>query len=211
MDWLLQTDVALFRWINGTGIHPALDQAFSLISDVDSLLGFMAAATIALAIWGGFKGRTLIVLMILCLLIGDAGINWSIKRLANRPRPHQTLEDVRRVKRETLTTYHVEWSKPERFKYGRSMTSGHTSNNVALALLITLIYGRWGALAWIWALIMGYSRIYTGNHYPSDILASFLVASAYTGIIGCAASRVWHKVAPAWFPQIYDRHPRLFA
>ena len=209
MDWLLQIDIALLRLINGKWIHPALDQGLSLLTDVDSLWWLIVAIVLALLIWGGFKGRTFLALLVLCLLIGDAGINWAIKRMVNRPRPHQALEDVRRVKRENLTTYRVEWSKPGPVQRGRSMTSGHTCNNVALALLITLVYGRWGMLAWIWAVTIAYSRIYTGDHYPSDILVSFLVASTYTGLICCAACWVWHKGAPRLLPQIYARHPRL--
>ncbi|MDX6767716.1 MAG: phosphatase PAP2 family protein [Candidatus Methylacidiphilales bacterium] len=209
MDFLYQIDIAVLRWINTTATHPILDYVLSLIADTDTMIWLLAPTVIAVAVWGGFKGRVFLVLMILCLLIGDAGINWAIKTTVNRPRPHQTLENVRRVKLTSPTTYRVQWSEPGPVKNGRSMTSGHTCNNVALALLLTLLYGRWGALAWIWAAAMGYSRIYSGDHYPSDVLVSALVACAYTGLICCAACWLWHKGAPRLLPKTYARHPHL--
>lgn len=211
MDFLLHLDISLLRWINTTAVHPALDQILSLVADVDSMQWFIVAAVLAVAVWGGFKGRVFLVLMFLCLVIGDAGINWALKRVINRPRPHQVLEEVRRVKRESLTAYRVEWSNPGPVERGRSMPSGHTCNNVAFALLLTLLYRPWGRLAWIWAAIIGYSRIYTGDHYPGDILVSIGVASVYTGLICCAACWLWHKGAPLLFPQTYARHPRLLS
>jgi undecaprenyl-diphosphatase len=55
--------------------------------------------------------------------------------------------------------------------YGFS--SGHAANTMGVALFVWLnlrtIY-RWIGLIFIWAIIMSYTRIYLGVHYPGDIV-----------------------------------------
>ena len=53
-----------------------------------------------------------------------------------------------------------------------SFPSGHTSMAFATATSISLLYPKWYIIApsFIWASSMGYSRMYLGVHYPSDVL-----------------------------------------
>jgi len=52
--------------------------------------------------------------------------------------------------------------------------SGHASNSMALAVFIgATLHSKYKYLIYImivWALAMGYSRVYVGAHYPLDIL-----------------------------------------
>jgi undecaprenyl-diphosphatase len=71
--------------------------------------------------------------------------------------------------------------------------SGHGSSTMAVAVfLIFLFRGRYRWLAPVilsWAVIMGYTRIYLGVHYPGDVLAGMLmgVLIGRTGAAGCYA------------------------
>lgn len=55
--------------------------------------------------------------------------------------------------------------------YGFS--SGHAANTIGVSLFVWLtlrpVY-RWIGLIFIWAILMTYTRIYLGVHYPGDIL-----------------------------------------
>ena len=56
--------------------------------------------------------------------------------------------------------------------------SGHASNSMAIAVFTSLMlrakYKYLPYLMIVWALVMGYSRIYIGVHYPLDVLSGML-------------------------------------
>lgn len=57
-----------------------------------------------------------------------------------------------------------------------SFISGHAANSTAVITFIYLLFRnkyRWAYLFFIWPLVFGYSRIYLGVHYPTDILAGY--------------------------------------
>ena len=82
-----------------------------------------------------------------------------------------------------------------------SFPSGHTAFAVALAFaLYFLVRGtRWGVItAWagaVLAVVVAWSRIYIGVHYPSDVVASFLATSAAVIVL----AGLWNRYAPRVF------------
>lgn len=76
--------------------------------------------------------------------------------------------------------------------HGQSFPSGHTTIAFNTAAELTIQYKKWyvAVPAYLWAGSVGYSRIYLGKHYPSDVLGG-----AVTGI-GSAYLSTWlnHKL-----------------
>lgn len=72
---------------------------------------------------------------------------------------------------------------PYRNTSGRAFPSGHTSLAFATAASLSLQYKKWYVTvpAYLWATTVGYSRIYLGVHYPSDVVggAAIGIGSAY--------------------------------
>ncbi len=69
--------------------------------------------------------------------------------------------------------------------HGHSFPSGHTSLAFSTATTVSLQYKKWYITvpAYVWASSVGYSRMYLGKHYPSDVLAGAAVGigTAYAG------------------------------
>lgn len=58
-----------------------------------------------------------------------------------------------------------------------SFPSGHTSMAFSTATTLALVYRKWYVVvpAYAWAGCVGYSRMYLGQHYPSDVLGGMVV------------------------------------
>jgi undecaprenyl-diphosphatase len=199
-------DLHVLYLINQTWSRPWLDPIMARVSDFGTTAKILLALAIGIAlVFGGFRGRLLVVMMAVCLLIGDAGVDWAFKRLINRPRPNETEPHIR-----VLSIREVQESTPHHVSIGRSFTSGHACNNVALAMVGWAIFGRGALWLWLWAALVSYSRIYVGAHYPSDIVGSWLVSLLYTFFILKTAEWLWQKYGPARWPKLHAAHPVLF-
>ena len=86
-----------------------------------------------------------------------------------------------------------------------SFPSGHVSFAVALAFALYFLSRgtRWSRLVAVAGAVMAvtvaWSRLYVGVHYPTDVVASFLAASAAVVLL----AGLWNRFAP----RIFDRLP----
>ncbi|MGL4739555.1 MAG: phosphatase PAP2 family protein [Sarcina sp.] len=83
-----------------------------------------------------------------------------LKDTIQRPRPFLTLPN-----------YHPLITPPTSF----SFPSGHASSAIVAALIIAYYLKKWAIPAFTLAFIIGFSRIYVGVHYPSDVIVGFLI------------------------------------
>jgi len=205
LAWFHALDLQALYLINQTWSSPSLDPIMARVSDWDSFRIPVAIIVTLALIFGDFRARQMVILMAACLIIGDGLIDWGFKLSVNRPRPNETEAHIR-----VVTIHEISESVPRHVTKGRSFTSGHACNNVALAMIGCALFGRWAIWLWPWAALVSYSRIYVGSHYPSDILGSWIVAIVYSYFICRAAAWFWQKYAPRKCPKLYANHPKLF-
>ncbi len=97
----------------------------------------------------------------LSLIMNSLLINLVLKRITARERPFQVYPFL-----EPLIRLPKDWSFP----------SGHTGAAFACTMvLIRFLPADWGFFLLTLAVLTGYSRVYLGVHYPSDILAGALL------------------------------------
>ncbi|MEY2529941.1 MAG: hypothetical protein QOI96_26 [Verrucomicrobiota bacterium] len=209
-------DDSLFHLINERWTNSVLDLFMAAISDVNIWKPLLIVTVLLFVIFGGFKARACIVCMLLSLIVADQ-FTGPLKSAFNRRRPKQVervrLVDLQRTRPAFLTLFKeptIRYSdERDRHNAGPSFPSGHMTNNTIIALCLTLFYRRWGWLYWILTLAIGYSRIYLGAHWPSDILATFFLAAGETLLVLGLLEVLWRWLAPRFAPEVYKRHSSL--
>jgi len=209
-------DQALFHLINQRWTNPALDLFMAAMSNIDIWKPFLVVSVILALFFGGLKSRAYILCLLIALLISEQ-VTSVLKSAIGRHRPKQVesvrLVQLQRTRPEFLTLFKkptIRYSdQTDRNRSGLSFPSGHMTNNTAIATCLTVFYRRRGALYWIITAIIGYSRIYLGAHWPSDIIATFFLAVGETLVILAALETIWRWAVGKWAPQIFARHPSL--
>jgi undecaprenyl-diphosphatase len=209
-------DQALFHLINQRWTNPALDLFMAAMSNIDIWKPFLAVIVLLALIFGGFKARACILCLLIALLI-SVQVTSVLKSAFGRHRPKQVesvrLVQLQRARPEFLTLFKKptirDSDQTDRNRSGPSFPSGHMTNNTVIATCLTVFYRRRGALYWIITAIIGYSRIYLGAHWPSDVIATFFLAVGETLVILAALETIWRWAAGRWAPQILARHPSL--
>ena len=84
-------------------------------------------------------------------------------------------------------------------------------NTMAAALTAVAFFGWRASWMFLVPLVVGYSRIYTGSHWPSDVLTSLFLGAGITLLLLTFAQPIWRAVASRFRPSLYQRHPSLFA
>jgi len=158
-------DTALFLLINRGFHHPILDSAMVFITDWSYLL--LIALLIPLFVSDRRRGLFLFLTAALGFFAAD-GIGGLLKHIIERPRPCQVLPEARLV----VSCLH-----------SFSFPSGHAATSFAAASLIGFYYRNAAVPAFIIAVLVAFSRVYVGVHYPSDVLGGAVLGGAVAGLI----------------------------
>jgi membrane-associated phospholipid phosphatase len=142
------------------------------------------AASGALAVLGGRRGRRAAVSGLASVSATSAVVNLLVKPVGRRRRPDRAGQSVPESR-------HV--PMPD----SRSFPSGHTAAAVAFANGAGQVLPVVSLPLHLLAGLVAYSRIHTGVHYPGDVLAGALLGSVLADVTTGMLSRRWGSVSAA--------------
>lgn len=160
LEWLLEVDGAVLLWIQEQvrcAFLSAWVPLYTHLGDAGLLWIVLSVGMLCHP-----KTRRAGVLSLLAMLAGLVCTNLVLKPLVSRERPWLVVEGL---------VYLVEEDDPNSFP------SGHTCAAFAAACIWwRTLPKRWmGVAALVMAALMGFSRLYVGVHFPSDVLAGACV------------------------------------
>ena len=184
---LERLDQQLFLFLNSFN-SPFWDQVMSVISGTATWIPLYLAILIYLGVKLRKKFLILILTIIIAVTLSDQ-ISVLIKNSVHRLRPcHEpSLEGmVHLVKGYCGGLY--------------GFVSSHASNSFMVAMLCLLLIRRcW--FTWFiitWALVIGYSRIYLGVHYPGDVICGSILGMLIGWGIFLFYRYLDRKLIPRW-------------
>ncbi len=89
---------------------------------------------------------------------------------------------------------------------GPSLPSDHATAAFAVAFAVgAFLSWRWGAGLSVLAIVIGFARIWTGVHYPADVLVGAFIAAAAVGVVD-AGGRAYDRWARRRRPSAATGH-----
>jgi len=194
----LRFDDAILEWLHRHATS-GWDQVALQITDVGNGTSVAVITLVVSAFLWAFRQRGAVLLVIMAVVGADLG-QTVLKLVFQRPRPE-------------LFVIQTPYARP----VSTSFPSGHATGAIALYLVLAYLLDRLGGtrpFRWITNLIaallilgIGVSRVYLGVHYPSDVVAGYLIGFAWVtlcvfgiesvGIIRKRSRRTEDQVKPA--------------
>lgn len=165
IDQIITLDTELFLYLNNLGT-PTWDPFWLLITDKWTAIPLYAFLLFLIYKSFGVKGTLITVVLVTLMITCTDQLANLFKHGFERPRPcgQEGVKEATRFIAERCG----------RFGY----FSAHASNSTGLAVFVGLILKRfYPKLIYyllFWAVIVTYSRIYVGVHYPLDVITGML-------------------------------------
>lgn len=184
MHFLIVLDRQIFLFFNNTIASPIFDIIFPFITEEKNWIIPGLIALIIFVIVKKKQAIPVIILIIITFALTDLIAYRFLKPLFGRLRPCNPAYFNNGI--------HI-FLKGGRFLFGHNphfaFPSNHAANIFGLATMLTLFYRNRFYYFYFFALLIGFSRIYIGVHYPLDIFGGAILGisvggSVYWGYFG---------------------------
>jgi membrane-associated phospholipid phosphatase len=159
---------AVARWHS-----PILDHTMPELSVIASQSRLWMGIAALFAVFGGKKGRQTAVEGMVAIGVNSFLANVVFKNLTRRKRPTDPVPEARRL------------VQPK----SSSFPSGHTASAAAFAGIVGRAYPRLWVPINALAGTVGFSRVYTGAHYPGDVVGGWLLGRAVAFVVNYVFTR----------------------
>lgn len=180
---LLQVDQDLFLLLNGAGTE-TWDAFWVFVSSTRSAIPLFLLIVFLLV--KEYRKHFWVGLIIISVAVGLADFTsvHGFKNVFMRLRPSHAPELVDQIR--------LLVSKGGLYGF----VSSHAANFFALAAIVSSVFSERKYIPYLfysWAIIVGYSRIYVGKHYPLDILGGAILGVFIAKAIWTVAKKIKKK------------------
>lgn len=170
LEQLLEYDTALFQYLNGLG-STTWDSTWRIITEKWSSIPLYITLLVLIYKNYGIKHTLITLVTIACIVACVDQLANLFKHGFQRPRPCQVAE-----LKET-----IRYVAKRCGRYG--YFSAHAGSSMAVAVFVGLLLkSKYYYLPFIllfWSVIIAYSRIYLGVHYPLDIFTGMTIGAFF--------------------------------
>ncbi len=203
----MNLDTQILDLINRQWSSPFLDWLMAFVSCLNAWVPIFIITGVVVILRYRMRGLMVLLAVTVTVLIADGVISNSLKKAVGRLRPSDSLTWV--VRRdlakhpfrfmavfEKPVTIPAKLAKPG--ARGNSMPSSHIVN-ITAATVFLIFLGQGRRRWWLFSvpLLMAYSRVYCGAHWPSDVPPSLLIGGI-TGYLGYRVLGGWLRRGNPW-------------
>ena len=161
LDFFQSVDMNLIKWIHQYFSNTLLDITMPFITNKKNWMFPIIVLIFLLGFFSGPKGKIALAVLIISLSFTDAICAQILKPFFERIRPsHLNLEGIN-----LLISKGGKWSMP----------SNHAANMFSLAIVLSYFYKKYKPLLFVLAIIISFSRVYVGVHFPGDVIVGGLI------------------------------------
>jgi len=161
VDILIKIDHTLFHFINDTIANPLLNWIMPIITNENNIAIPLVIIWLWLLFFQGKRGKIAAIILLLTVILTDIIAAQIIKPWIGRIRPSRAMLE------------NINLLVPKGGKYG--FVSNHAANTMSAAVIIGYFYNKWKYFVLTISIIVGFSRVYVGVHYPFDVLGGWIL------------------------------------
>jgi membrane-associated phospholipid phosphatase len=168
-------DITLLNWIN----HHLIPDSVSVLRIISFTTTYMSIALVLMVLITSIVKRSKSIrkqfIILASVLILVAIISQGLKTFIIRDRPFTTYPYIEKLSDGG----------------GSSFPSGHTMEAFAMAVTLSLFFRKkkYVIPVYLWAMLVAYSRMALGVHYPSDVLGGIIIGT----IIGLSVPWIFYR------------------
>jgi len=173
MDFTLPFDIPILTFIQDTCHNPVTDALFPFVTYLCELGACWIFLGLVLLFIKNYRRAGVVILLSLAIatLLGEG----LLKHIVCRPRPFTYLPPE----------FQLLIPPPS----GYSFPSAHTCASFAAATALFMQHRKQGFLAYILAVLIGFSRMFLLVHFPSDVLAGAILGV----LVGAGTTLLYEK------------------